>query len=64
MIAGIVTRNDALNGYTSEYNAELIEEAISVLGSISTQIDSIKSSLVKLESLRDEIGRASCRERV
>lgn len=55
MIAGIVTRNDALNGYTSEYNAELIEEAISVLGSISTQIDSIKSSLVKLESLRDDL---------
>lgn len=49
MIAGIVTRNDALNGYTSEYNAELIEEAISVLGSISTQIDSIKSSLVSLK---------------
>ena len=55
MIAGIVTRNDALNGYTSEYNAELIEEVISVLESISTQIDSIKSSLVKLESLRDDL---------
>lgn len=55
MVAEIVTRNDALDGYTSEYNAELIEEAISVLGSISTQIDSIKSSLVKLESLRDDL---------
>ena len=55
MVAGIVTRNDALDGYTSEYNAELIEEAIAVLGSISTQIDSIKSSLVKLESLRDDL---------
>ncbi len=54
LIARIVTRKDSLDGYKSEYNAELIEAATSVLESISTEFDSVKSSLVRIKGLRDE----------